>query len=70
MQEGVAQLLFSPSVLLWVAISAVAVVILLGTVSRRRDGLTDTLKNYVDRNQAEAKAAAEAKTAKPKSSSE
>ncbi|MCP4886771.1 MAG: hypothetical protein GY904_09180 [Planctomycetaceae bacterium] len=50
MSEGVNQLLFSPMVLLWLAGSAVAVLILLGDVNRRRSGLTDSLRDYANRS--------------------
>ncbi|MDG2220307.1 MAG: hypothetical protein P8L85_02945 [Rubripirellula sp.] len=50
MSEGVNQLLFSPMVLLWLAGSAVAVLILLGTGNRRRSGLTNSLREYANRS--------------------
>lgn len=50
MSEGVNQLLFSPMVLLWLAGSALAVLILLGAVNRRRSGLTDSLCDYANQS--------------------
>ena len=49
--------LFSPTVLLWLIASAMAVVILLGSIHRRRTRLTETLREYVDRQQPDAKPA-------------
>ncbi|MGB0599014.1 MAG: hypothetical protein ACPGLY_20205 [Rubripirellula sp.] len=50
MSEGVNQLLFSPMVLLWLAGSAVAVLILLGAINRRRSELTDSLRDYANQS--------------------
>ncbi len=43
--------LFSPTTLLWLIGSAMAVAILLGAINRRRTRLEETLRNYVDRHQ-------------------
>jgi hypothetical protein len=43
--------LFSPTTLLWLAVSAIAVATLFGSIHRRRSRLTDTLHDYVDRQQ-------------------
>jgi hypothetical protein len=43
--------------LLWLAGSAMAAMILVGAVHRRRSGLTDSLRGYVERSQAESTAA-------------
>lgn len=49
--------LFSPTVLLWLVVSAMAVLILLGSINRRRARLTETLREYVDRQQPHEKQA-------------
>lgn len=43
--------LFSTQTLLWLAGSAVAALLLFGSISRRRSRLIDTLREYVDQNQ-------------------
>ncbi len=43
--------LFSPTTLLWLVVSAIAVAILFGSINRRRSRLTETLQDYVDRHQ-------------------
>jgi beta-lactamase regulating signal transducer with metallopeptidase domain len=43
--------LFSPTTLLWLVGAAIAVAILIGSINRRRSRLTETLRDYVDRNQ-------------------
>ena len=63
MSGGVHQFLFSPMVLLWLAGSLAAVVILLGAVNRRRSGLTDSLRGYVDRSQEDSQAVPHTKAA-------
>ena len=46
-----AETLISPTTLLWLVVSAIAVAILIGSINRRRSRLTETLRDYVDRNQ-------------------
>ena len=43
--------LFSPMVLLWIAASVLAAVLLIGAASKRRANLTESLRDYVDRQQ-------------------
>ena len=43
--------LFSSTVLLWAVASMVAVLLLIAASSRRKAKLTDSLRDYVDRNQ-------------------
>lgn len=43
--------LFSTQTLLWLAGSAVAALLLFGSINRRRSRLADTLREYVDQNQ-------------------
>ena len=43
--------LFSPTILLWLVVSAIAVAILLGSINRRRNRLVETLRDHVDRQQ-------------------
>lgn len=50
--------LFSTQTLLWLAGSAVAALLLFGSINRRRSRLTETLREYVDQNQEPADSAA------------
>ncbi len=43
--------LFSPTTLLWLVVSAMAAVVLFGSINRRRSRLTETLRDYVDQKQ-------------------
>ncbi len=43
--------LFSPTTMLWLVVSVMAVAILFGSINRRRSRLTETLQDYVDRHQ-------------------
>jgi hypothetical protein len=43
--------ILSPTVGLWLFVTAVAVLLLAGTVGRRRTGLVDALRAYVKRSQ-------------------
>ena len=45
--------LFSPTMLLWMAASALAALLLIGAAGRRKAKLTESLRDYVDRNQRE-----------------
>ena len=51
MSLDASETLFSTQTLLWLAGSAVAAVLLFGSINRRRSRLTDTLREYVDQNQ-------------------
>tara|TARA_R110002049_G_scaffold4601_5_gene32744 strand:- start:1040005 stop:1040202 length:198 start_codon:yes stop_codon:yes gene_type:complete len=42
--------LFSPTMLLWLAASLLAAVLLIGAASRRKAKLTESLRDYVDQN--------------------
>lgn len=48
---------FSLQTLLWLAGSAVAAVFLFGSINRRKTRLTDSLRDYVDRQQADRESA-------------
>ena len=50
---GVSETLFAPQTLLWLAASLIAAGFLLGAINRRRGRLTDSLKQYVRRQQPE-----------------
>jgi len=43
--------IFSPLTLLWLAAAAIAALILFGSMHRRKSGLTDSLRQYVDQSQ-------------------
>ncbi|MGI9474843.1 MAG: hypothetical protein ACR2NZ_25150 [Rubripirellula sp.] len=43
--------ILSPTALLWLAAVIIAGMILIGSINRRRTRLTETLRDYVDRNQ-------------------
>lgn len=45
------QTLFSPVNLLWLLVAAIAAAVLIGAINRRRSQLTDSLRDYVGRNQ-------------------
>ncbi|WP_145174859.1 hypothetical protein [Rubripirellula lacrimiformis] len=47
--------LFAPNTILWLVGSAMAAAILFGSLNRRRNRLTDSLREYVDENQPAAK---------------
>lgn len=42
--------LFSPTTLLWLVVSVIAVATLLSSINRRRTRLTESLREYVDRH--------------------
>ena len=51
MPVEVSETLFSPTTVLWLVVSATAASLLFGSINRRRSRLTETLREYVDRNQ-------------------
>ena len=51
MSFDASETLFSAQTLLWLAVSVVAALLLLGSINRRRSRLTDSLRQYVDKNQ-------------------
>jgi hypothetical protein len=54
MPLDVSETFFSTQTLLWLAGSAVAALLLFGSINRRRSRLTDTLRGYVNQNQERA----------------
>lgn len=47
----VSETFFSPQALLWLAGSAIAAILLFGSINRRRSHLTGSLRQYVEKNQ-------------------
>lgn len=45
------QSLFSSTTLLWLVVSLIAAAVLFGVIHRRSSQLTESLRDYVDRNQ-------------------
>ena len=43
--------LFSATTLLWIVVSVMAAILLLGSINRRRSRLTESLRDYVDQKQ-------------------
>jgi beta-lactamase regulating signal transducer with metallopeptidase domain len=43
--------LFSATTLLWIVVSVMAAIFLLGSINRRRSRLTESLRGYVDQKQ-------------------
>ncbi len=50
MPFDVSETLFSPQTLLWLAATAIAMMLLFGAINRRRSKLTDSLREYVEKN--------------------
>ena len=44
--------LFSATTLLWIVVSMMAAILLLGSINRRRARLTESLRDYADQKQA------------------
>jgi hypothetical protein len=42
--------ILTPAAILWIIAVVIAATLLFGSINRRRSRLTDTLRNYVDRN--------------------
>lgn len=49
MLADLVETLFTPATVLWLVASASAGLILVGAMNRRRTGLTESLRKYVDR---------------------
>ncbi|TWU58421.1 hypothetical protein Poly51_11990 [Rubripirellula tenax] len=51
MFADIVETLISPETALWLVVSVMAGLVLLGTLNRRRSRLTETLKDFVERTQ-------------------
>ena len=51
MPTDASETLFSVPNILWFVVSAIAAILLLGSINRRRTRLTQSLRDYVDQNQ-------------------
>ena len=57
----VTEMLVSPTTALWLAVAVIAAVLLVGSLTRRRTGLTDGLREFVSRQHASPRADVSAK---------
>ena len=57
MSFDASETIFSAQTLLWLAASVIAALLLFGSINRRRNRLTDSLREYVDKNKQRADAA-------------
>ena len=55
----------SPAAMLWLVAAVIAATLLFGSINRRRNRLTDSLKQYVDRNAIDKGSASGAAKSKP-----
>jgi len=57
----VTEMLVSPATALWLIVAVIAAVLLVGSLTRRRTGLTDGLREFVSRQQGSPRADVSAK---------